>query len=413
MRAFYGCYPLYLTVSLTFSAFSSPTETLTVGWLNDNVNERYLISDIEQEFAKVAPDITLNAVGVHTDKYKQQVVQWLNAGEGPDVLYWYGDERLRELVRNEWVSDISDIWHAHQLNDAFRVSVSSQVSLDGRFFAIPVSHYPWSFFYNAELFDALGFTAPNTWEEFLLLCQALKEKGITPIAIGYDAPWVLTSWLEFISLRLYGESFHNELLSGRVSYKDERVIQVFRLWKVLIDKGYFMDTGENMNWYDPMPYLYRGLAGVTLIGYFLSSRIPESVEAKIRTFSFPELNHGQETIELAPLDVFFIRASSPKQKAARRFLTFMATHKAQSRFNLHAGGFSPLEGSEHVPNYFNDMGTKQLNTAEGTSPYFDRVVPNEFATSAMTLLKDFMKSADVASTTDRLEALRLEVYKLD
>lgn len=413
MRAIYGLYPFYLTVFWAMLALPSKAETLTVGWLNDNVNERYLISDIEQEFAKVAPDITLNAVGVHTDKYKQQVLKWLKTGEGPDVLYWYGDERLLDLVRSGWVSDISDIWQAQRLTDAFRVSVSSQVSLNGRFYAIPVSHYPWSFFYNAELFDSLGLAAPNTWDEFLRLCQALKEKGITPIAIGYDAPWVLTSWFEFISLRLYGESFHHELLSGSVSYKDERVVQVFLLWKVLIDKGYFMDTGENMDWYDPMPYLYRGLAGVTLIGHFLSSRIPESAESKIRIFSFPELSPGQETIELAPLDVFFVRASSSKQKAARQFLSFMATHKAQSRFNLHAGGFSPLAGSEHFPNYFNDMGAKQLNTAESTSPYFDRVVPHEFAEPAMTLLRDFMKSADVGSTTEALEALRLEVYQLD
>ena len=99
MRAIYGLYPFYLTVFWAMLALPSKAETLTVGWLNDNVNERYLISDIEQEFAKIAPDITLNAVGVHTDKYKQQVLKWLKTGEGPDVLYWYGDERLLDLYR--------------------------------------------------------------------------------------------------------------------------------------------------------------------------------------------------------------------------------------------------------------------------------------------------------------------------
>ena len=157
MRAIYGLYPFYLTVFWAMLALPSKAETLTVGWLNDNVNERYLISDIEQEFAKIAPDITLNAVGVHTDKYKQQVLKWLKTGEGPDVLYWYGDERLLDLVRSGWVSDISDVWQAQRLTDAFRVSVSSQVSLNGRFYAIPVSHYPWSFFYNA----CLLYTSPS------------------------------------------------------------------------------------------------------------------------------------------------------------------------------------------------------------------------------------------------------------
>ena len=48
MRVIYGLYPFYLIVFWAMLALPSKAETLTVGWLNDNVNERYLISDIEQ-----------------------------------------------------------------------------------------------------------------------------------------------------------------------------------------------------------------------------------------------------------------------------------------------------------------------------------------------------------------------------
>lgn len=406
-----GTLPVHATELPPEATPSNTQETLTISWIHDNVNERYLIAEIEREFAKKAPHITLESVGVHTDRYKQKVRQWLANKDGPDVLYWYGNTPLKDLVQQGYVSDIEDLWVEAHLDNAFEPSILSQVRLDGRSYAVPVSYYPWSFYYNQTLFTKLNLSTPSTWEEFLSVCETLKRNNIVPIAAGYDAPWVLTSWFEFINLRLNGERFHQALLNGDIPYTHPSVKQVFSYWKVLIDKEYFLGAGESMSWDDPMPFLYRELTGMALLGHFLSARIPAGVRDEIKVFPFPMMPFSAQRIELAPLDVFFIRASSDKQKAAREFLSFMASYTGQSVFNKHAGGFSPLVNAVPHTGYFNEAGMALLQTADGTTAYFDRTVPNAFGNEAMALFKHFMEQPDVDSLTLKLEALRLKYLK--
>ena len=396
--------------SATQSDSKSQT-TLVVSWLNDNVNERYLIADIEREFAKVAPHITLESIGVHTDSYKQKVERWLRQEEGPDVLYWYGNTPLKTLASKGYVSELEDLWIAENLENAFEPSIVSQVRLDGSVYAVPVSFYPWAFYYNQSLFSRLDLSPPATWEAFLHVCETLKKNDIVPIAIGYNAPWVLTSWFEFINLRLNGESFHLALLNGDVPYTHPKVKQVFTYWKVLIDKGYFLEAGESMNWQEPLPFLYRELAGMALLGHFLSARIPLGIKSEIKVFPFPTMPFQSERVELAPVDVFFIRASSPNQQAAKAFLAFMASYEAQGIFSKYAGGFSPLVNASPLPGYFNEAGINILRTADSTAPYFDRTVKKEFGNAAMALFQEFMVKPDVEVLSTKLEALRLQLLE--
>ena len=408
-----GLLVCFFLCGTAISADKTVPQSLTVGWLHDNVNERYLIADIEAAFNKVAPHIQLNAVGIHTDRYRAQVAQWLKNGDGPDVLYWYGNGPLQELANRGLVENIDSLWEINSLNNVFSDDIISQITLNDQHYGIPVSYYPWSFYYNHSLFERLGLSPPTTWNEFLNVCQKLKQNNITPIAIGYNAPWVLTSWFEYMNLRLNGLEFHQTLLDGGVSYKNEKVISVLNEWKLLIENGYFLESGESMGWYDPMPFLYRELAGVTLIGHFLSSRIPTAIKNQIKTFPFPDMITGQPRVELAPVDVFFIRASSEKQELAKQFLAFMATTEAQATFNLHAGGFSPLLKVDPAPDYFSLAGTEQMQNAHSTVPYFDRAVPMEFANAAMEKFKVFMQEPNVNKLANDLEALRQSAYEPD
>jgi len=38
-------------------------------------------------------------------------------------------------------------------------------------------------FYNKDIFDDCGITAPATWDEFMTACQTMKDKGYQPLAL--------------------------------------------------------------------------------------------------------------------------------------------------------------------------------------------------------------------------------------
>lgn len=47
---------------------------------------------------------------------------------------------------------------------------------------VPTKYYWWSVFYKKSAFDDWGVSAPETWEDFLALCEDLKGQEVNPLA---------------------------------------------------------------------------------------------------------------------------------------------------------------------------------------------------------------------------------------
>lgn len=60
--------------------------------------------------------------------------------------------------------------------------------------ALPFDKCGISFFYNKTAFEALGLSAPETWEELLEVCQAFRDNGVeNPITVSSEASWIMAS----------------------------------------------------------------------------------------------------------------------------------------------------------------------------------------------------------------------------
>ena len=53
--------------------------------------------------------------------------------------------------------------------------------------------------YNKKIFNELNLSLPQNYNEFLSLCQTLKENGITPLGIGGKDLWHFEYWLNHFS----------------------------------------------------------------------------------------------------------------------------------------------------------------------------------------------------------------------
>ncbi len=116
--------------------------------------------------------------------------------------------------------------------------------------------------YNRDIFTRYGLSKPDSWEEFLALCQTLKEKGIMPVGMGGGDLWHMEYWVN--------HAFRTDVLSenagwlsacreGKVSWTDaeprrmmEHLLQLFENgyvnadWQMTTDGGltYKMSEGE-------------------------------------------------------------------------------------------------------------------------------------------------------------------------
>jgi raffinose/stachyose/melibiose transport system substrate-binding protein len=60
---------------------------------------------------------------------------------------------------------------------------------DGKMFAVPFAAVSHGIYYNKTIFAKEGLAVPQTWEDFIKLCDALKAKGYTPLANGVADEW--------------------------------------------------------------------------------------------------------------------------------------------------------------------------------------------------------------------------------
>ena len=60
---------------------------------------------------------------------------------------------------------------------------------DSKVYSLPFASQTLGLFINKDVFAKAGLTPPTTWDEFITVSKALKEKGIIPLANGLGTSW--------------------------------------------------------------------------------------------------------------------------------------------------------------------------------------------------------------------------------
>src|SRR5690606_24192947 len=68
----------------------------------------------------------------------------------------------------------------------FVPSSLAPVKIDGKVYGVPEIMHSDGLVYNKTLFAQMGLQVPETWEEFVELCELLKREGMIPIAMGSE-----------------------------------------------------------------------------------------------------------------------------------------------------------------------------------------------------------------------------------
>ena len=78
--------------------------------------------------------------------------------------------------------------------------------VDGQVYILPVDYIDIAVFYNREIFDELDLREPETWDEWLAMCEKVAAAGYVPIAIGGDAQSYWAGEMGWL-VRLLGDAY--------------------------------------------------------------------------------------------------------------------------------------------------------------------------------------------------------------
>ncbi len=381
-------------------------ETLKLSLLINDGKNREAIRVLMRQFEAENQNIKVQLQEKTNEAYYKWMENWEQTDT--DVVWGFAGFQLSQYAKKGSIEPIGDVWNTHKLEQNF-ASLKDAVSFNGEVYALPISHYQWGFFYKKSLFAKYKIAEPKTWPEFLAACETLKANHITPLGLGTKEPWTAATWFSYLNIRMNGLPFHQQLLAGKQSYKDKKVEDVLLAWKQLIDKGYFLTEHEDLKWRAVLPFVYRDLVGMYLIGSFFSTGVTPPL-SDYDFFRFPAMNAKVPMAEEAPADVLFINKNSTHKVLAKKLLEFMSRAESQFVFNESMGTIAPNVNAKSSNNPITSKAVAMLKTAQGTSQYFDRDTSKSMATEGVVILGEFSGKPDVAKAIVGLENARLKHF---
>ena len=257
----------------------------------------------------------------------------LKSGTNIDMF----DEDI-DRVNGTWGSYLMDLEQLAKDNDYEKTANAGLIQAcrdvaGGTLKSIPYQPNVFAFFYNQDLFDqAVIKEVPKTWDEFLAVCQKLKDAGITPMTMD-DA--YATCVIGYHLGRYVGEEGVKKIVTEGL-WDDPAVLQMAKDIEELASKGYFSENvGKNV-WPNGQNV---ELAGGQVAMYLNGSWLPNEVKAtagpdfKWGCFAYPELGECETNIEGAKAtgtesnnfgaQVFGINKDSQKSKEAFDLITYI------------------------------------------------------------------------------------------
>jgi multiple sugar transport system substrate-binding protein len=413
MRLIYkGFAALLLFVIAIQSSIAATKEPVVINALMLSPEYRATISQLVRRFNETNDTIELNYKLYLNEDYHAIRDACLKDQNCPvDIFLGFAGYGFEQRVSQGQIEPIETLWKKQRFDD-FYSNIKKSVTIDNKQYGLPLSYYPWGFFYKKSLFKKFNLTPPKTWQEFLQVCKVFKDSNIAPMVIGTKTPFPAASWFSYLNLRLHGLDFHTQLTAGNIPFTDKRVRTTLEYLKDLIEKDYFLKGHQNFTHLKALPYLYRNKGAMYLIGSFILSKMPEQLKPDIGFFRFPQIDTSLPLYEEAPLDVLYIPIQSKHKSAAKKVLSFFAQPDISYQLNRASGYLSPNTKSLEVDDELLLAASRHLKSSAGFSYFFNRNSPPETGRAGTKLLgKFFSNPNDIDYYIQEFEKLRALVKK--
>lgn len=290
-----------------------------------------------------------------TDAYNQKIKLLISSGDLPDIVLNGGNNITELAVRAGKVQDLTSYFDADpEWKGLFDEESIKFNSVDGKIYGVPVSKEISYIYYNKEVFEQAGLTAPEvayeTWDEFFKACDTLKEKGITPLGMDTaDLGWLSNLWYSGLigTNGDAGNKFMNTMYP--TDYNTPEVLEATaQLQKMLAQYTTADAVGGK---YDTMAtHFFNSEVAMIPNGPWMipdirsTEKAPEGFYDKVGIMLLPEYG-----MELVPTPGDMVGAKDPaKIDAAVAFLKFETTKENQIK-GLEMAGLQPVSTDIEIP----------------------------------------------------------------
>lgn len=254
------------------SPTGQPTE-LSIMYSGADVTWVAGMEELCEEFMEQNPDViihTENSAGA-TCENELKVKEALN--EFPDIFELEDVKPFREAGK------------VGEIGEKVSRMVSDPVVYEDKVYGLPVYATTNGIIYNKNIFKKYGLEIPEDYEGFLKLCDTLRDKGVTPLALGGSQEEEMLYWLNYFFQKdvISGTpDWLEQRTAGKVSFSDPEFLEALRDYQELLGRDYFLEDSAYMTENQLVVKMVDNQFAMVYAGPWLFSKIidayPMSVE---------------------------------------------------------------------------------------------------------------------------------------
>ncbi len=275
----------------------------------------------------------------------------------PDIVGIGGDNNYSNFLDADLFMDISDFEGIAEVKPAYMDMLKELefIPMEGTY-ALPYAANAAGILYNRDLFAEHGWTVPQTWDEFLALCEEIQAGGIQPLYLGYKDTWTCLAPWNALAVGLADSDTCNQVNKGDTTFE-----------------AAYRETAEKiralLDYAEPNPYAYgyndactafaRGEAAMYPIGSYAIPQIRSvNPDMNIGSFVFPANANEADNVLNSGIDLqFCVMKESKNKEAVYEVLRFLYEDETIQLYLDNQGGLTCKEGEFALPAELEDMGS--------------------------------------------------------
>ncbi len=262
--------PVLLLVLLAFSPVwaegqqekeKGVTEIVVTSWRTEDAERMNRVNAVYNE---KHPNVKIIFSPVKDTEYDANMRAGLQTGTGADILFLRSFDTGESIYDLGYLADLNDKIPA--LQDFPKTALNAWSKDDGTIYGVPVAGVTHGVYYHKDIFDKYDLEEPETWSEFLDVCQTLKDNGEIPIAQGGIDEWTLYECVySGLGANFYGgEEARLKLLAGEAKLTDPNFVDAFEAVDQLVP--YFPNGYESLEYVSMQQIFGTGQAAMFIGG---------------------------------------------------------------------------------------------------------------------------------------------------
>ena len=221
----------------------------------------------------------------------------------PDVVAIGGDASYADFVDSNILADMTEYPGMAQVQQAYQDIMKSvtYVPMDG-IYGVPYIANAAGMLYNKDMFAEKGWDIPETWDEFIALCEEIKAEGeVLPLYLGFLDTWTILSPWNSILVDLVPQDHIRKVNAGEAKFVDYYREPAEKLYQLLQygEEGPFAYSYE-----DACTAFARGQSAMFPCGSFAVPQIlSANPDMNVGLFAMPAADDPEDRLVVSGVDL--------------------------------------------------------------------------------------------------------------